>query len=160
MDTLWPKTFVSESNLAGLVNELRAALGDDARSPTWIRTVYGFGYAFAGAKSGEEPTGPILARHRLLWGGREVALGEGTTILGRDASADVLVADGSVSREHARIEIRGAAATLEDLGSKNGTWRDGTRVTSRVALTDGADRVDGLLLLVHVSADATTKTTR
>jgi DNA-binding winged helix-turn-helix (wHTH) protein/TolB-like protein/Tfp pilus assembly protein PilF len=44
---LWPDTFVTEGNLPGLVTELRTALGDDARDPRFIRTVYGFGYSFA-----------------------------------------------------------------------------------------------------------------
>jgi Tol biopolymer transport system component len=45
---LWPRTTVSESNLTSVVNELRLALGDEARKPRFIRTVYGFGYAFRG----------------------------------------------------------------------------------------------------------------
>lgn len=48
-DRLWPKTFVSESTLSSLVVDLRAALGDDARKPRYLRTVHGFGYAFCGA---------------------------------------------------------------------------------------------------------------
>jgi DNA-binding winged helix-turn-helix (wHTH) protein len=40
-DQVWPKTFVSESTLNGLVAELRAALGDDAREPRYVRTVHG-----------------------------------------------------------------------------------------------------------------------
>jgi len=47
-DVLWPETFVSESALARLVTQLRAACGDDAQTPRFIRTVHGFGYAFCG----------------------------------------------------------------------------------------------------------------
>jgi DNA-binding winged helix-turn-helix (wHTH) protein len=137
MDSLWPKTFVSESNLASLVNDLRAALGDDARHPTWIRTVYGFGYAFMVGGVPAAEAAPSFARHRLLWAGREVGLREGATVLGRDASADVIVADGSVSRRHARIEVNAEHVTLEDLGSKNGTFCEETRVTSPVVLSNG-----------------------
>lgn len=43
---LWPDTFVSEANLASLVKEIRAATGDDARAPRFVRTVHRFGYAF------------------------------------------------------------------------------------------------------------------
>ncbi len=62
---LWAGTFVSESALAGLVADLRAALGDDARRPRFIRTVHGFGYAFCGeARDDGQPLGapaePIL----------------------------------------------------------------------------------------------------
>jgi DNA-binding winged helix-turn-helix (wHTH) protein/tetratricopeptide (TPR) repeat protein len=45
---LWPDTFVSETNLAGLVKEIRAALGDDAREPRFIRTAHRVGYSFVG----------------------------------------------------------------------------------------------------------------
>lgn len=45
---LWPDTFVSEANLASLVKEIRAAIGDDARAPGLVRTVHRFGYAFSG----------------------------------------------------------------------------------------------------------------
>jgi TolB-like protein len=48
-ERLWPDTFVSEANLASLVKEIRAAIGDDARSPRYVRTAHRFGYAFSGA---------------------------------------------------------------------------------------------------------------
>ena len=47
-EVLWPGTLVSESALARLVTQLRAACGDDAQAPRFIRTVHGFGYAFCG----------------------------------------------------------------------------------------------------------------
>ncbi|HSB63776.1 MAG TPA: FHA domain-containing protein [Thermoanaerobaculia bacterium] len=160
MDTLWPKTFVSESNLASLVNDLRAALGDDARHATWIRTVYGFGYAFTGEGVPAAEAAPSFARHRLLWAGREVGLREGATVLGRDASADVLVVDGSVSRRHARIDVQGERVTLEDLGSKNGTFHGKERLTSPVTLLDGDEIRLGSVLLRFASAspDGSTRT--
>jgi len=47
-EQLWPHTHVHEANLPNLVAEVRAAVADDARSPRFIRTVHGFGYAFCG----------------------------------------------------------------------------------------------------------------
>jgi DNA-binding winged helix-turn-helix (wHTH) protein len=44
--SLWPSALVDESNLSVLVSEVRTALGDDARRPTFIRTVHGYGYGF------------------------------------------------------------------------------------------------------------------
>ena len=44
---IWPATFVSEASLAQLVSEIRAAIGDNAHEPRFLRTVHGFGYAFA-----------------------------------------------------------------------------------------------------------------
>jgi DNA-binding winged helix-turn-helix (wHTH) protein/Tfp pilus assembly protein PilF len=51
---LWPDTFVSDANLASLVKEIRAAIGDDARAPKYIRTVHRFGYAFSAAVESNE----------------------------------------------------------------------------------------------------------
>ena len=45
---LWADTFVVEANLSNLVAEIREALGDRARTPVFIRTAHGFGYAFCG----------------------------------------------------------------------------------------------------------------
>jgi Tol biopolymer transport system component/DNA-binding winged helix-turn-helix (wHTH) protein len=47
-ERLWPGTFVAEANLSNLVAGIRAALGDPARAPKYVRTAHGFGYAFCG----------------------------------------------------------------------------------------------------------------
>lgn len=47
-ERVWPDTFVTETNLPTLVGEIRSALDDDSREPRFVRTVYGFGYAFSG----------------------------------------------------------------------------------------------------------------
>ncbi len=47
--------------------------------------------------------------------------------LGRD-ECDICLDDTEISRQHAVLEIRGADATLLDLGSTNGTHVDGHRV--------------------------------
>jgi eukaryotic-like serine/threonine-protein kinase len=47
-ERLWPGTFVTEANLSNLVAEIRAAVGDPARAPKFVRTAHGFGYAFCG----------------------------------------------------------------------------------------------------------------
>ena len=51
-ELLWPDTFVSETNLPALVAEIRAALGDDAREPRFVRTLHRIGYAFHGQAVG------------------------------------------------------------------------------------------------------------
>ena len=45
-ESVWPGLAVSESVLTTAVKEIRQALGDDARSPQLIQTVYGRGYRF------------------------------------------------------------------------------------------------------------------
>jgi DNA-binding NtrC family response regulator len=58
--------------------------------------------------------------------GARYPVAPGELLVGRDASCGVLVLDDRASRRHARI-VRSASATLtiEDLGSRNGTSRNG-----------------------------------
>jgi adenylate cyclase len=53
----------------------------------------------------------------------------GANSIGRTAENSVVIPDRSLSREHARIEVGPSGVVLEDLGSKNGTFVDGKRVT-------------------------------
>jgi DNA-binding winged helix-turn-helix (wHTH) protein len=62
-ERLWPGTFVVEKNLTNLVTEIRAALGDDASDPVFVRTVHRFGYAFHAPPAG--PSGVDRRRARL-----------------------------------------------------------------------------------------------
>jgi pSer/pThr/pTyr-binding forkhead associated (FHA) protein len=51
-------------------------------------------------------------------------------LVGRSPSADLRLDDPSVSRLHARIELRDDGVYVEDLGSRNGTSVDGVPVTA------------------------------
>jgi DNA-binding winged helix-turn-helix (wHTH) protein len=137
-EQLWPDTFVADSNLATIVNEIRRALGDDAHSPRYVRTVHGFGYAFCGEPSSEAaaPRGAALAR--LVWDGGDEPLFSGRNVIGRDAGARVRIDDRTISRHHAAIVIQPGTTMLEDLNSKNGTYCDGIRVSTPVRLSDGS----------------------
>jgi DNA-binding winged helix-turn-helix (wHTH) protein len=137
-EAIWPDTFVDESNLASLVAELRTALGDRGRESSFVRTVHGFGYAFAAEAS---PAGSPKAS--LLFAGKSIPLYAGSNVLGRDPSSGILIDDGTVSRRHACVRLDDESAVLEDLGSKNGTFLDGVRLTAPVTLTDGATFVLG-----------------
>lgn len=140
-----------------LVAELRAALGDDARHPTWIRTVYRYGYAFAGGASDETvgELGPVASSSeptpRVVWGRRVLPLAEGDNILGRDEDVPLRIDEPGISRRHALIRVRGGDAVLEDLGSKNGTYLRGSRLHGPVALRDGDMFVLGEVALVFRS---------
>lgn len=137
---LWPDSFVADGNLANLVAELRDALGEDARSQRILRTVQRFGYAFSGdAEPETQAPRPEAANvvFKLVWGDREILLQDGENILGREREAIAWVDVHSVSRRHARIVVSGDGATLEDLGSKNGTFLRGQAVESPSALHDG-----------------------
>jgi DNA-binding winged helix-turn-helix (wHTH) protein len=134
---LWPDTFVSDANLPNLVAELRETLGDDAQKPRIIRTVPRFGYAFRAEVAGESPVAAPRSNFRLIWGDREIALGLGKNVIGRDEASALWVDDPLVSRRHARILVDGDRAVLEDLGSKNGTLLAGRRIDSPTRLADG-----------------------
>jgi DNA-binding winged helix-turn-helix (wHTH) protein len=140
-DRLWPGTFVSESTLATIVHEVRAALGDDPKHPRFIRTLRGHGYAFLGdavSSASEAPRSPRRGVSlRLVMDDREVALHEGENLLGREEDAVLWIDAPTVSRRHARIVVTGGTAVLEDLGSKNGTHLRGVRLTAPVTLADG-----------------------
>ncbi len=57
--------------------------------------------------------------------------------IGRDPSSTVFLNDMTVSRSHAKILLTPTSASIEDLGSLNGTWVDGAIVNS-APLEDGA----------------------
>jgi DNA-binding winged helix-turn-helix (wHTH) protein len=137
---LWPSTYVLETNLAGLVAEIRHVLGDPADDPQYIRTMHRFGYWFIGTVSEEGAQVrelPGHARYWVLWETRQIPLNAGDNILGRAPDAAVWIDAPGVSRHHARISLEGDQATIEDLGSKNGTYLAGQLVTAPAALGDG-----------------------
>jgi DNA-binding winged helix-turn-helix (wHTH) protein len=152
---LWPETFVEETNLAGLVAEVRRTLDDPASSPRYVRTVYGFGYRFVAEVTVQEgPPRPATSRARcyLISTQGELMLMEGANVVGRAPDATIQLDSPGVSRHHARIVVSGAEATLEDVSSKNGTYLDGTRITSRVPLSDGSQiRIGTVLLTFRVT---------
>ncbi len=149
-ERLWPGTHVTESNLPVLIHELREMLGDDPHEPRWIRTVARFGYSFCGDVQ-RDPAGPGEDESpgdcRILWGGREILLRTGENILGRTHEAAVWVDDASVSRHHALIRVSDDGATLEDHGSRNGTFLGGQRIDGANLLQDGDEFVLGGVLL-------------
>jgi DNA-binding winged helix-turn-helix (wHTH) protein len=137
---LWPDTVVVEANLSNLVGEIRAALRDDSRQPRFIRTVHRFGYAFRTDAPTSTPSPrpmPTGAWLRLSWRGGKTTLGEGDHVLGRDPGLAVCLPFPSVSRRHALLRVHAGQATVEDLGSKNGTFLNGRRAQQPQALSAG-----------------------
>jgi len=132
-----PKAF---DLLCALV-EVRRALGDSAEEPTFVQTLHRFGYRFIAAvhediPADEEPVTPHV-RHWLVWETRQIPLGNGPNVLGRAPDAGVWIDAPGVSRSHAQITVAGRDATVEDLGSKNGTFVKGERITAPYHLADG-----------------------
>jgi len=160
-EDLWPGSFVSEANLASLAAEIRRGIGEKGRGARTLRTVYGFGYAFSGEVL-EAESAPAGDRFTLAWEEREVALSKGVNVIGRDRNAIVRIDDSTISRRHARIVVAGQSATIEDLGSKNGTFVEGKRIEKPRALADGERiQVGSIVLTFRVfSPEKSTDTRR
>jgi DNA-binding winged helix-turn-helix (wHTH) protein len=159
---LWPETFVSEANLASLIAEIREALGDTARQPTFIRTAHRFGYAFSGEVI-EEPETASSESSNFCWlirDGQRLPLAPGHNVLGRDADLDggIRIDSPTVSRRHARISISATSVSLEDLDSKNGTFLKGQPVSAAVTLNDRDEIRVGSVVLVFRMASTSTAT--
>ncbi len=91
-------------------------------------------------------SGPQLGEVFSLASGKEL-------VIGRREDSNVQIRDDGVSRRHASIVVKGASATLRDLGSANGTWVDGKR-TPEARLEDGARfQIGGQTTLKFIWAD-------
>ena len=135
---LWPGVHVSETSLAALVTQLRKALGDSSGDGRLIRTLHRVGYAFIGEGviAGHTPV-TVAPGCRLIWRRESIEVPAGESIVGRDRGCAVQIDADSVSRHHARLNVSAGEVTIEDLGSKNGTWVDGEPIRGAVPLTDG-----------------------
>jgi serine phosphatase RsbU (regulator of sigma subunit) len=68
--------------------------------------------------------------------GKQLSLDANPTILGRQLDCTICLDAKAVSRQHAQITCEEGAYFVEDLGSSNGTFVNGSRITGRVPLTD------------------------
>jgi DNA-binding winged helix-turn-helix (wHTH) protein len=158
LDRVWPGVFVSEASLARVVNELRQGVGETGGTSPVIRTVHGYGYAFAAdavdddsarppAKLGARPVG------WLTCGARQFALWEGEQFAGRDPDNGIYLDSPKVSRRHARIVVVGTSSTIEDLTSKNGTFVGGARISTPTPLAPGDHvQIGPFTLILSVAA--------
>jgi hypothetical protein len=77
-------------------------------------------------------------------------------ILGREEGLGISIRDPEVSRRHARVFWQSADYYVEDLGSTNGTFLNGTRITSPQPLRAGdAIGIGQTLLVFQTEVEAT-----
>lgn len=69
-----------------------------------------------------------------------VQLSSAPLIMGRSPDAAIIIDDGYASDEHARIDRNGNGWAVEDLGSTNGTFVNGAKV-SRITTLNSGDQI-------------------
>ena len=108
------------------------------------------------------PHAPSTTQSPLAWQliGLSPALGDLTLnvdrdlTVGRNAQNDVVLASGQVSRQHARLTVQDGQVWLQDLGSANGTFVNGSRIADApVALQLGDEVAFADLAFVVASED-------
>jgi len=161
---LWPNTYVAEANLSNLIGELRIALSDRARPPRFVRTAPRYGYAFCGEATADvatkSPTRAASPQCWFAWGDQRFVCDLGQHIIGRDEFADVRLDSPTISRRHARVMVEPDRVQIDDLGSKNGTFRGRERVTESVTLADGdLVRIGSIALTFHMRQSVVTTDT-
>lgn len=81
-----------------------------------------------------------MVRFRLRLQLQEFELPAGQTIIGRGSSCNLTIDDVLMSRDHALVRVTDGRVTIRDLGSRNGTWLNGSRIEDETELQDG-DRI-------------------
>ncbi len=103
------------------------------------------------ASGGREPSEPVPAGATIrvmrgFYEGFEVPVDRSWIVIGRGRSADLVLAEATISRAHAAVGWDGDGFFVQDLGSTNGTSVNGKR-TPRAPLADGDELQLGKLLL-------------
>ena len=103
------------------------------------------GYDLSGGRAQADrvlgPNGrPLLCRLTFLNGllaGHSFVLHQDVTTIGRTSGNDVLILDGTVSRNHARLIFHNGQWSIEDAGSSNGTMVNGQKIKRPRVLKTG-----------------------
>lgn len=103
-----------------------------------------------------EPRAPTPVPARREWvctlaNGESIRVDKASMTIGRSRTCDIVIPSAKVSRQHASVSLSGGELWIEDLGSANGVWHDGEKVTrTKVANGDTFTISDETLLFeVH-----------
>ena len=102
-------------------------------------------------ENGAEGRGLAVEGHLEVWttsGCSLLPLTSDRCTIGSSADSDLVVDDSSVSRAHVLFEQLGGAWFVEDLGSRNGTYVNGQRITGRRVVRSGDEIRLGLVRVV------------
>jgi serine phosphatase RsbU (regulator of sigma subunit) len=112
-------------------------------------TVFMTQKSLAAFKAAAEPSAHFLLLHEENEPPRRIRLADLPMTVGRTEPAGLVLAGSTVSRRHCRFDLEGDRLRLADLGSTNGTFVDGQRITAEVVLEDGARIAIGAHLLTY-----------
>lgn len=86
--------------------------------------------------------------------GAVIAINKPQFIIGRLPECNLRIESKALSRRHAQINVNDGSVTVKDLGSTNGTFVDGQKITEEVELKNGQTlRVGPLETTVQISAE-------
>jgi len=98
------------------------------------------------ARGAPVPRGGSVAIRTGFYEGFEMALDRDWFVIGRGRTADMVVAEATISRAHAAVGYDAQGFYVQDLGSTNGTLVNGARV-ERQKLKPGDEIQIGRLVL-------------
>jgi pSer/pThr/pTyr-binding forkhead associated (FHA) protein len=79
----------------------------------------------------------LIERAEKIEDMREIPIGESEFLIGRGPDCDLRLPVSSVSRHHCLLHVTQDSVSVTDLGSANGTFVNGQRVRSQMALQSG-----------------------
>ncbi len=105
--------------------------------------------------SGEQSTLPLVLRFisGKYQGGEFPIPVNGEIVIGRSSELEMVLVEDMVSRKHARIVVSDGEIQLEDLGSTNGSFVNGERIT-KAKLAEGDRVLIGTSIIKLVSTES------
>lgn len=77
-------------------------------------------------------------------------------MIGRDPDCEIVIPDRQVSRFHVRLDLKDEIVTIEDMGSKNGTFVNNIKISNPTLLADGDEvSIAYIQQFIFLSSDST-----
>jgi pSer/pThr/pTyr-binding forkhead associated (FHA) protein len=92
----------------------------------------------------------VLVKFRPERDRRSFSITRDTTVIGRREDCDFRIPLGDISRKHCRLVKSGEALRIEDLGSSNGTFRNGERVQEAELAPGDTVQVGSVVFVVQI----------
>jgi pSer/pThr/pTyr-binding forkhead associated (FHA) protein len=83
---------------------------------------------------------------------RSFALRKDMTVIGRREDCDLRIPLGEISRKHCRLIKEGDTLRVEDLGSSNGTYHNGTRIQEATIQPGDTVQVGSIAFVVQIDS--------